>query len=66
MSTFLKLNVHDLAKGLVVVVIGAILASLQQALTAHGLDVTAYDWKMIVEFAIGTGVAYLSKNLLSP
>lgn len=64
-SRFFALSTQDLAKGLIVVVLGALLASLQQMLTAHGLDFGAYDWSGILTFSIGAGVTYISKNLLS-
>lgn len=64
-SEFFKLNKGDFIRGLVVVVISAIITVLQQMLTAHGLDVQSYDWKLILDVALSSGGAYLMKNLLS-
>jgi hypothetical protein len=65
MSSFLKLDRSDLWKGLVVAVLGAVLGALQQGLTAHGLDLAAYDWSLVIDIAVSAAGAYLSKNLFS-
>jgi hypothetical protein len=65
MSSFFSLNRTDVWKGLVVAVLGAVLAALQQALTGHGLEFAAYDWASILNIAVSAGFAYLAKNLLS-
>lgn len=64
-SALFKLNTTDLLKGIVVAVAAVVLAALQQALTAHGLDFLSYDWGGIFNLAITADVAYLSKNFLS-
>lgn len=64
-SKFLNINFKDVAKGLVVAVLVVVLGALQQALTAHGLDITVYDWGGIIDVAWKAGIAYLAKNLLS-
>lgn len=64
-SSLFHLNLSDLAKGVAVIVIGAVLGALQQAVSAHGLDVTAYDWNGILQFAVAAGFTYLTKNFLS-
>jgi hypothetical protein len=60
-----SLNSSDFAKGGVVVVIAAVLAGLQQMLTAHGLDFQNYDWGWIANCAVIAIVAYLTKNFSS-
>lgn len=65
MSGFLKLNIKDLGKGLVVAVLVTLFAALQQALTKHGVDVQAYDWSGIWNVVWLSVTGYLSKNLLS-
>lgn len=65
MSYLFKLKGVDFAKGLVVAVLVVVLGALQQALTAHGLDVSAYDWAAILDVAWKAAIAYLSKNLLT-
>ncbi len=65
MSDYLRLNYQDLAKGLAVAVIAVVLGALQQMVTTHGLDVASYDWNSIINLAITTGGAYLTKNLFS-
>lgn len=64
-SQMFKLNLSDLAKGAVVALIGAILMALEQALTAHGLDLASYDWGSILNMGIVAGVGYLTKNFMS-
>jgi len=65
MSGFLRLNLGDLSKGLVVAVLVVVLGAIQQALSAHGLDFATYDWAAILDVAWKAAVAYLGKNLLS-
>ena len=65
MSALLKLNKSDFVKGLVAAVVVVVLGSVQQAVQAHGLDVTAYDWSKIIELAVMTAIGYLSTNLMS-
>lgn len=64
-SGLLKLNLSDVAKGLVVAVIAVVLGALQQAITAHGFDFAAYDWSMILHLAETAGGSYIAKNFLS-
>lgn len=65
MSSLFRLNVQDLAKGLVIAVIAVVLGALQQAVTSHGFDIASYNWSSIVDIAWKAGGLYLSKNLLS-
>jgi hypothetical protein len=64
-SSFFRLDSSDLAKGVALAVITAVLGALQQALTAHGLDVGAYDWALIGQTAGAAFIAYLGKNFFS-
>lgn len=64
-SSFLKLDLKDAGKGLVVAVLAVVLGALQQAVTAHGLDLAAYDWNNIINIALTAAGAYLAKNFFS-
>lgn len=65
MSNFLRLNLRDVSKGLVVAVIVVVLGALQQAFQTNGLDISAFDWAGILDIAWKAGLAYLGKNLVS-
>ena len=65
MSNLYKLNLNDWTKGLIVAVLVVVLGMLQQALTAHGLNILAYNWGEILNVAIMAGLGYLGKNLLT-
>lgn len=64
-SNFLKLNWQDLAKGLIVAVVGAILTGLYQALDIGVISFTWVFWKPIVLTGVTAGVGYLIKNYFS-
>ena len=64
-SKFFTLDTADLAKGLVVAVLAALLTAIAQALTAHGFDFASYDWELILNVSLGAGGSYISKNLLT-
>jgi hypothetical protein len=64
-SGLLKLNLSDVAKGLAVAVIAALLSILGQMMTAHGFDFASYDWLGIIDFAWKAAGVYLTKNLLT-
>jgi uncharacterized membrane-anchored protein len=64
-SKFLTLNAKDLVKGLVVVVIQALITGIYQLFQSSGF---AFDWvtfKPIVLTAVAAGLAYLIKNLFT-
>jgi hypothetical protein len=63
-SGFFRLGWSDLARGLVIAVLGAVLTAAQQAY-ATSVDPTAWDWRTIGGIALGAALAYLAKNLLS-
>lgn len=62
-STFFNLNWQDLLKGLVVAVLGAVVAIIAPSIQDGSL---IFDWTVIWHTGVAAGVAYLSKNLLSP
>lgn len=64
-SQLFKLNWADVAKGVVVAVLVAVLGAVQQSLNGHGLDVGAYDWGSILDVAWKAAVAYIGKNFVS-
>ena len=62
MSTFLNLNIEDLAKGLILTVLSSTLTIVYQTLESGSLT---FDWKGISLAALTSGIAYLMKNLLT-
>jgi len=63
-SKFLKLNTHDFIRGLIVVVICTFITGIYQLL-ANGGTVNWLTVKPVIIAAIGAGISYLTKNLLS-
>ena len=61
MSTLFKLDLKDLAKGLVVAVLSAILTGLYQALNAQAI----IDPKQLLLIGATAGVGYLIKNFFT-
>ena len=64
-SEFLRLNLSDLTKGLIVAVLAAVVTSLGNALNMPGFDFASFDWSTLLSVGLTAGLAYLSKNLLS-
>ena len=62
MSDFLKLNLNDILKGLLMAILTPVVVIIQQSLDA-GLFV--FDWKSIGLAALSGGVAYLVKNFFT-
>ena len=63
MSDFLKLNLNDIFKGLLMAVLTPVVVIIQQSLDA-GLFV--FEWKSIGLAALSGGDAYLVKNFFTP
>ena len=63
-SKFLRLNSQDFIKGLIVVVFCTFLTGFYQ-LIANGGVINWITIKPVVIAAIGSGVSYLTKNLLT-
>ena len=61
-SGFLRLQMQDLFKGLVVAVGGAVFAIIQPLITTGQFH---FDWKYIGTIALGAAVSYLGKNFLT-
>lgn len=59
-SEFLKLNNRDWLKGLVMVVISAVLTIALEVLQTGSLS---FDWNKIAVVGLTAGVAYILKNL---
>lgn len=59
-SEFLKLNNRDWLKGLVMVVISAVLTIALEVLQNGSLN---FDWNKIAVVGLTAGVAYILKNL---
>jgi hypothetical protein len=63
-SKFLRLNTRDFIKGIIVVIICTFLTGIYE-LIANGGVVNWLTIKPIVIAAVGAGISYLTKNLLS-
>lgn len=62
MSDFLKLNLNDILKGLLMAVLTPVIVVVQQSLEA---GIFVFDWKSIGVAALSGGVAYLVKNFFT-
>jgi uncharacterized membrane protein len=63
-SKFLRLNARDFFRGLIVVILCTFITGVYQLIASSG----AVNWltiKPVVIAAIGAGVSYLTKNLLT-
>jgi hypothetical protein len=65
MSNFLNLNWKDILKGFILSIITALVAGVYQAIQTGGIQFTWLFWQPIVYSAIGAGLAYLIKNVLT-
>jgi hypothetical protein len=63
-SKFLKLNSHDFINGLIIAIFCTFITGFYQ-LIANGGVINWLTVKPVVIAAIGSGVAYLTKNLLT-
>lgn len=61
-STFLKLGITDLVKGLAVAVFTSVLTIVYNTVQTGSL---VFDWKAIITAALTAAIAYLMKNLLT-
>jgi hypothetical protein len=64
-SNMFKLNLQDVAKGLIVAVLAAVVTFLGNALNAPGFDFVTFDWGTLLSVAMTAGLGYLAKNFLS-
>lgn len=64
-SNLWRLTQSDLVKGLKVVVFTALAASVKEAFMTNGLQLAAYDWKMIGSTALIAGIGYLLNKFAS-
>lgn len=62
-SEFLKLNLKDLGKGLLVAVLTAVITYLYEVIQTG--DFTAINLKQLLLIAAGAGIAYLFKNFIT-
>lgn len=58
-----KIDVKDLAKGLAVTVISAVLTVIYDSFSKGSLS---FDWKLIAVTGGTAGIGYLIKNLFTP
>jgi hypothetical protein len=63
-SKFFSLNTLDFTRGLTVVIICTLITGLYQ-LIANGGEVNWLTIKPVVIAAVGSGISYLTKNLLT-
>lgn len=63
-SDFLTLNARDFIKGIIIVVICSFITGFYQ-LIANGGTINWITIKPVVIAAVGAGVSYLTKNLLT-
>jgi hypothetical protein len=63
-SKFFRLNSRDFIKGLIVTVICTFITGFYQ-LIANGFTINWITMKPVVIAAVGAGVSYLTKNLLT-
>jgi hypothetical protein len=61
-SAFFNLNSQDFFKGLIVAVLGAMVAIIAPSIQNGSLT---FDWTAIWHTGVAAGVAYLGKNLFS-
>ena len=64
-SEIFRLGQRDFVKGIVVAVLGAVLATLAQWVNAPGFDFATFQWGEILKIATSAAIIYLSKNFLS-
>jgi len=62
-SDLYSIDLKDLAKGLIVAVGSAVIATIQTSLQAGSLS---FNWELIGTVALGAGTAYISKNFFTP
>jgi len=65
MSTLFKLDWRDLLKGLFVAVFSSILTTISSMVQNSGFVLTKENGWFILSAALASGLAYLTKNLLT-
>ena len=63
-SKLFKINLNDAFKGLVMVILGAILGSITQIVNLGRLP-EPEEWKAAFMFGAGAGLTYLMKNFFT-
>lgn len=62
-TNFLSLNTQDFIKGLVVAVLGGVVAIIAPSIESGEF---IFNWTVIWHTAVASALAYLGKNILSP
>ncbi len=62
-SNLFTLNLHDIGKGLLVAVGGAVVAAVETSVQTGSLS---FNWKSIGSVALAAGLSYLGKNFFTP
>ena len=65
MSNFLKINIQDVGRGLLVAVFSAVLKFLYDFVVANGLNFSVADLNQALNVAVVAMLGYLVKNLLT-
>ncbi|MDB4919867.1 hypothetical protein [Mucilaginibacter sp.] len=61
-SSLFSLNIKDLAKGILVAVGSAVIATIETSVQAGSLS---FNWKSIGGVALAAGLSYLGKNFFT-
>jgi len=61
-SPLFKLDLYDIAKGILVAVGGAVVATIENTVQAGSLT---FNWKQLGLTALAAGLAYLTKNFFT-
>jgi hypothetical protein len=64
-SSLFRINIKDVARGLIVAVASAVFLFLGTALTAADFNFATFDWNLLIKVASSAALAYLSKNFFS-
>ena len=64
-SAFLRLNVGDLVRGIIVAILGSVFAYLLPIFNAQDFQWTQIDWNLVMKIAMSSLVGYLAKNWMT-
>lgn len=64
-SKLFRINLRDVAKGLVMAVLGAVVTFILQMADMPGFSVYAIDWSEIARIGFAASMTYILKNFLS-
>ena len=64
-SLFLRLNLNDFGKGLILAVLTAALGFIYALIKDKGFDISPADWSALLKIVITAFLGYLAKNFLT-